>query len=282
MSSTDRAFVSQVIAALDKVGAKPPAAVTESWQATQRISQQVREMGARPDTIYAAIATALERGDDPALDPEVQRGLLTYFDDRFIRPRGVTPFRSFQHIIAATNRDVREGAYQQWFRNDLLERFTLQLEIPPLRSRGADEIRQLVDFVAQDPDENPVIDGSRLVTHIAAPALEDLVHRSYRNGNFRELTRTVRDGLRAAMARHSRVVELSDLAREEALHVRSDRDLARLDATDVHVPDAVALVTVAREGDLRLLANRINQFCNIRRLPQILIRTRHHRLLRRQ
>lgn len=190
------------------------------------------------------------------LDPEVQRGLLTYFDDRFIRPRGVTPFRSFQHIIAATNRDVREGAYQQWFRNDLLERFTLQLEIPPLRSRGADEIRQLVDFVAQDPDENPVIDGSRLVTHIAAPALEDLVHRSYRNGNFRELTRTVRDGLRAAMARHSRVVELSDLAREEALHVRSDRDLARLDATDVHVPDAVALVTVAREGDLRLLANR--------------------------
>jgi len=76
MSTTDRAFVSQVIAALDKVGAKPPAAVTESWQATQRISQQVREIGVRPEAVYAAVATALERGDDPALDPDVQRILV--------------------------------------------------------------------------------------------------------------------------------------------------------------------------------------------------------------
>lgn len=190
------------------------------------------------------------------LDPDVQRGLLTYFDDRLIRPKGIAPFKSFQHIIAATNRDVREGAYQQWFRNDLLARFALQLEIPPLRSRGADEIRQLVDFVSQDPNENPVIDGCHLVTHIALPALEDLVHRSYRNGNFRELTRTVRDGLRAAMGRRSRILEPADLTPEEATHVRSDRDLARLDAVEVQVPDGVALVRVAREEDLRLLANR--------------------------
>lgn len=76
MSATDRAFVSQVIAALDKVGATPPPAVTKSWQATQRISAQIREIGVRPETVYAAIASALERGDDPALDAEVQRILI--------------------------------------------------------------------------------------------------------------------------------------------------------------------------------------------------------------
>ena len=76
MSTTDRAFASQVFASLDKVGAKPPAAVTESWQQTQLLSEKVRALGIRPESVYAAIADALQRGDDPTLDAEVQRILV--------------------------------------------------------------------------------------------------------------------------------------------------------------------------------------------------------------
>jgi MoxR-like ATPase len=189
------------------------------------------------------------------LDPAVQRALLTFLDDRLIRPKGIAPFPGFQHIIAATNRDVREGALQRWFRNDLLERFTLHLEIPPLRLRGQDEIRQLVDFLAQDPAENPLVEGRHLVSHIAPEAMDDLAGRQYRNGNFRELARTVHEGMRTARRRRSRVVRRADLPLPEPLHVRSDTESARIGARSLHLPDTFAVVEVAEPDDLRIIAH---------------------------
>jgi len=190
------------------------------------------------------------------LQPDVQAALLTFLDDRLIRPTGVPPFPGFQHIIAATNRDLAEGANQQWFRNDLLARFTLRLEIPPLRDRTPRELRQLVDFVAQDPSLNPVgHDGRQAVTHITDSTLKAISTMQFRNGNFRELSDLVGDGIRTAMRRYSRVLEGRDLHLEDP-HFRSDRDTNRILVDSVYLPEGAAEVQVRSDADLRLLASR--------------------------
>lgn len=190
------------------------------------------------------------------LDPEVQRSLLTFLDDRLVRPSGTPPFASFMHVVAATNRDVEEGAGQLWFRNDLLARFSLRLHMPPLRDRGTDEIAQLVDFAAQDPEANPVRDGVAAVRAIAAPAYEELLRREYRNGNFRELEETVHAGLRSAVRRRSPVLERVDLPTARPARLRADRDSTRVRVAAVNLPATVVVVDVASERDLRYLAER--------------------------
>jgi flavin-binding protein dodecin len=74
MNISDKGNAAQLIAALDKVGAKPPAAVAESYATTIRVSDAI---GVRPESIYPAIAAALTRGDDPTTDTEVQRILTS-------------------------------------------------------------------------------------------------------------------------------------------------------------------------------------------------------------
>jgi flavin-binding protein dodecin len=77
MNISDRSNAAQLIAALDKSGAKTPPAVAESYATTIRVSDAVRAIGVRPETVYTAIAAALTRGDDAASDLEVQRILAS-------------------------------------------------------------------------------------------------------------------------------------------------------------------------------------------------------------
>lgn len=190
------------------------------------------------------------------LDPDVQRSLLTFLDDRLVRPSGALPFPGFLHVVAATNRDVEEGASQRWFRNDLLARFPLRLHMPPLRERGVDEIAQLVDFAAQDPEANPVRGDAAAVRAIAADAFEELLAREYRNGNFRELEETVHAALQSAVRRRSSVLERGDVPPSAALRARADRDSARVRVAAVDLPASTVVVEVATERDLRHLAER--------------------------
>lgn len=190
------------------------------------------------------------------LDPDVQRAILTFLDDRKIRPTGMGSFRGFQHIIAATNRDLGEGANQHWFRNDLLARFTMRVHIPPLRERGREEIAQLLDFVAQDPTANPERNDRPRVEAIAADAYEDLLTREYRNGNLRELQQVVHGALRSAIRRRSRVLERCDLPPRQLAHVRADRDSSRVRVQSVVLPYGTLQIPVSSEQDLRLLAQR--------------------------
>lgn len=190
------------------------------------------------------------------LDPDVQRSFLTFLDDRLVRPAGTLPFPGYQHVVAATNRDVDEGASQRWFRNDLLARFPLRLHMPPLRERGVDEIAQLVDFAAQDPEANPVRHGIPAVRAIAADAYEELLRREYRNGNFRELEETVHAALRSAVRRRSTVLDDVDLPASAPQRTRADRDAARVRVAAVELPASTVVVEVATERDLRLLAER--------------------------
>lgn len=190
------------------------------------------------------------------LDPDVQRSFLTFLDDHLVRPAGTLPFPGYLHVVAATNRDVDEGASQRWFRNDLLARFPLRLHMPPLRDRGVDEIAQLVDFAAQDPEANPDRHGVPAVRAIAASAYGELLMREYRNGNFRELEQTVHAALRSAIRRRSPVLEDVDLSASAPLRARADRDSARVRVAAVELPASTVVVEVATERDLRHLAER--------------------------
>ena len=192
------------------------------------------------------------------LQSDVQAALLTFLDERLIRPFQVQPpFNGYQHIIAATNRDLEEGANQQWFRNDLLARFTLRLEIPPLRDRGPGEIRQLVDFLLQDPGVNSLDEeGVHAVSHITNSALDALCAAEYRNGNFRELADVTRDGIRHAMRRYSTVLALDDLRMSPDSHFRSDKDSNRIRVFAVAVPEGSTEVVVSSDAELRLGASR--------------------------
>ena len=77
MNITDRTSATQLINSLAQTGAKTPVVVTEAWSTTARLSRGVREIGVYPEVIYDAVASALERGKDPAADPEVQRILAS-------------------------------------------------------------------------------------------------------------------------------------------------------------------------------------------------------------
>lgn len=77
MNITDRATAQQILNAFTATGAKAPKALTEAWQRTTRLSEGVRGLSTPPEAIYAAVAAAIERGDDPAADAEVQRILTS-------------------------------------------------------------------------------------------------------------------------------------------------------------------------------------------------------------
>jgi len=77
MNITDRTSATQLINSLAQTGAKTPVVVTEAWSTTARLSRGVREIGVYPEVIYDAVASALERGKDPAADREVQRILAS-------------------------------------------------------------------------------------------------------------------------------------------------------------------------------------------------------------
>lgn len=152
---------------------------------------------------------------------DVQAAFLTFLDTRDIRPNGVPkPFPGFQHIIAATNRDLEEDVRSEKFRKDLLARFALRLHIPSLAQRKAD-LEQFIDYLAQDPVVNPTIadaTGNELeVVAFSSGAIKKLKDRNYSNGNFRELTMTVHEAIRRTRRRLDRVVDAADVPEEAEL-----------------------------------------------------------------
>lgn len=79
------------------------------------------------------------------LQPDMQAKLLHAIENREIRPVGGTQMRSINvHIIAATNRDLREAVEANEFRRDLYHRIrVVEIALPPLRER-ADDLPSLV------------------------------------------------------------------------------------------------------------------------------------------
>jgi len=77
MNLTDRATAQQIIGSFTATGATAPKALIAAHERTTRLSEGVRGLNTRPEAIFAAVAAAIERGDDPGADAEVQRILTS-------------------------------------------------------------------------------------------------------------------------------------------------------------------------------------------------------------
>ena len=86
-----------------------------------------------------------EIGDLP---PEMQGKLLRFLQDRtFERVGGRQELSSDVRILCATHRDLERYVADGKFREDLYYRVrVIEIEIPPLRARGPDEIEQLATY----------------------------------------------------------------------------------------------------------------------------------------
>jgi Nif-specific regulatory protein len=78
---------------------------------------------------------------------EVQGKLLRFLQDRvFERVGGRETIESDVRVVAATNRDLDDLVRQGRFRADLYYRVkVIEIEMPPLRARGADDVRTLAE-----------------------------------------------------------------------------------------------------------------------------------------
>jgi Nif-specific regulatory protein len=114
----------------------------------------------------------------------VQGKLLGVLQDReFTRVGGNRPIQADVRVVAATNRDLQKMVAEGRFRADLYYRIkVVEIVLPPLRARGADDIarlvRHFVDTFAKKHDKH--------VTGITDEALSRLVQHPW-PGNVREL-----------------------------------------------------------------------------------------------
>lgn len=70
---------------------------------------------------------------------EHQNKILKVIEDKVVtRMGGENPIPVDVRIIAATNRDLKEGIKKKWFREDLYYRFQHKIEVMPLRERKED------------------------------------------------------------------------------------------------------------------------------------------------
>ena len=210
--------------------------------------------------VQAAYGVAFfdEIGDLPT---DTQARLLTFLDDLMLHPAGLQPFFGFVQVIAATNRDVHHRTAVREFRHDLLARFQLRVEIPPLRDRRT-EIPHLVDFIAQNPQANPPRseDGTRTVTHIASDAMRQLVDHDYRQNNFRELEEVVTAALDAARRVRSQVITTDHLTLDRRVTFRPDTEqhVIRVTTPYDQLVDGRTQIEVEDLDELRRLADRRN------------------------
>lgn len=118
---------------------------------------------------------------------DLQPKLLRALEERCVRPLGgenETPFDV--RIIAATNRDLESAVEDGLFREDLFYRLNvIKVELPPLRSRGADILmlaKTFVKFFAERQDKK--------VIGISDAASAKLLHYDW-PGNVRELRNAI-------------------------------------------------------------------------------------------
>jgi DNA-binding NtrC family response regulator len=130
---------------------------------------------------------------------EMQAKLLRALQERSVRPVGAereVPFSA--RIVASTHRDLADAVERGVFREDLYFRLAvIELEVPPLRSRGGDVLliahRLLADVAARTNKAVESFDpeAARLLVRYAWP------------GNVRELANCVERAV--AMARFDRI-----------------------------------------------------------------------------
>lgn len=110
---------------------------------------------------------------------QLQPKLLRVIQSKdFRRVGGSRTLHSDIRVVAATNRDLKEGIREGWFREDLYYRLAVfPIEIPPLRERKSDIPCLVTHFLKQQCAANTEVD----------PTLMKELERYHWPGNVREL-----------------------------------------------------------------------------------------------
>jgi two-component system response regulator HydG len=136
----------------------------------------------------------------------MQIKLLRTLEERTVRPIGSdkeTPFDV--RMLAATNRDLETAVAEGRFREDLYYRINvIGLELPALRSRGADILRLARYFIQQFATKE-----NKQVTDLAEGVGEKLLSYSW-PGNVRELRNVMERAVALTRYDHITVEDLPD------------------------------------------------------------------------
>lgn len=179
---------------------------------------------ARMGSLEAAHRGLLFLDEIGSATPLLQGILLRFLDTGSItRVAEHVPRPLDVRFVAATNVDLEVAVADGRFRADLLYRFPLTLEIPPLREQPGRILTMAREFVAR---EAPKV-GYDCPVHLSA-AVESLFVRSPWPGNFRQLLNTCISALIAAYPR------------PELLVCDLPRDIRRGDAGPAAARDAAA------------------------------------------
>lgn len=130
----------------------------------------------------------------------MQVKLLRVLEENAIRPvGGDREVKTDVRLLTATNRDLATAIEENRFREDLYYRINvIQIELPPLRSRGTDTLRIANHFVKQFAARaNRDCDG------VADATAERLLNYSW-PGNIRELRNVMERAV--ALTRHDQIV----------------------------------------------------------------------------
>jgi DNA-binding NtrC family response regulator len=121
------------------------------------------------------------------MPPPMQSKLLRFLQDhRFMRIGGRHLQQADVRVIGATNRDLKQGVAEGWFREDLFYRLNVvPIHIPPLRQRREDVPRLVEHFLSRFQRERRLRMG-----RVADEAMRSLTAYDW-PGNVRELRNVV-------------------------------------------------------------------------------------------
>jgi two-component system response regulator HydG len=130
----------------------------------------------------------------------MQVKLLRVLEEGKVRPvGGDREIKVDVRLLSATNRDLSSAIEEGRFREDLYYRINvIQLELPPLRSRGTDLLligNRLIASIASR--------AGKKVSGISEPAAERLLNYSW-PGNIRELRNVMERAV--ALTRHEKIM----------------------------------------------------------------------------
>ncbi|MBL8680251.1 MAG: sigma-54-dependent Fis family transcriptional regulator [Myxococcales bacterium] len=172
------------------------------------------------------------------LAPAVQAKLLRLVQDKsFERVGGRAPQQSDARIVAATHRDLEAMVAKGEFRQDLFYRLrVVEVTIPPLRARGAEEVLRLSEhFLAMYARRH-----GRGEMQVSPGARRLLCEHDW-PGNVRELEHAIE---RAVVTAPTIRIEPQHLGLPARTRARSDRPPAPTEG--VHLPLGLSLAEVER------------------------------------
>ena len=162
------------------------------------------------------------------LKPEVQAKILRVLQDHtFQRVGGTVPVRVEVRVISATNRGLRQGVAQGWFREDLYFRLRgVEFHLPPLRARR-DDLEMLAARFVQESAEH----AGRVDIKLSQGAMAAITRWAW-PGNIRELKSCIE---RAVILAEGNLITPENLQLEQEprdpLHLKAGRGVADLDVS---------------------------------------------------